>query len=45
MYIYTEGIVAKQKSYGFKNFKKLEVEIYFFKIKAGRTVLIFHAKL
>ena len=30
MYIYTKGIVAQQKSYGFKNFEKLEVRIFFF---------------
>ena len=44
MYMYAKGIVAQQKSYGFSNFKKLEVGIFFFKIKAGRTVFNFSCK-
>ena len=39
-----KGIFAKQKSYGFKNFHKLEVENFFFKITAGRTVFNFSYK-
>ena len=31
LYIYAKGTVAKQKSYGFKIFEKLEVGIFFFK--------------
>ena len=44
MYMYAKGIVAKQKSYGFKNFVKLEVENFFFEITAGRTVFNFSNK-
>ena len=44
MYIYTKGIVAQQKSYGFKNLVKLEVGIFFFKITAGRTIFGFSSK-
>ena len=36
-----KGKFAEQKSYGFKNFEKLEVQIFFFKITAGRTVFNF----
>ena len=44
MYMYTKGIIAEQKSYGFKNLVKLEVGIFFFKITAGRTVFNFSCK-
>ena len=35
-----KGKFAEQKSYGFKNFEKLEVQIFFL-ITAGRTVFNF----
>ena len=41
IYIYVKGKFAEQKSYGFKNFVKLEVDNFFFEIKAGRTVFNF----
>ena len=44
MYMYAKGIVAQQKFYGFKNYEKLEVQNFFFKIKAGRTVFNFSIK-
>ena len=44
MYMYAKGILAEQKSYGFKNLVKLEVRIFFFKITAGRTVFNFPCK-
>ena len=37
-------ICAQQKSYGFKNLVKLEVEIKNFKITMGRTVFNFSCK-
>ena len=36
-----KGNFAEQKSYRFKNFEKLEVQNFFVKITAGRTVFIF----
>ena len=36
---------AEQKSYGFKNFEKLEVHIFFSKSQQVERFLIFHAKL
>ena len=44
MYMYAKGILAEQKSSGFKNLVKLEVRILFFKITAGRTVYNFSYK-
>ena len=44
MCVYTKGIIAEQKSYGFKNLVKLGVENFFFKIPIGRTVFIFSCK-
>ena len=44
MHMYTKGILAEQKSYGFKNFEKLEVRNFFSKITAGRTVFNFSIK-
>ena len=46
MYNFTKEIVAQQKSYGFKNFEKLEVQIFFFfKSQQVGRFLISHAKL
>ena len=45
MYMCAKGILAQQKSYGFQNFEKLEVGIFFFfKITAGKTVFNFSCK-
>ena len=44
MYMYTKGIIAEQKSYGFKNLVKLGVENINFKITIGRTVFNFSYK-
>ena len=44
LFFYAKGILAKQKSYGFKIFEKLEVGIIFFKITAVRTVFNFSIK-
>ena len=45
MYIYTKGIDAQQKSYGFKNFEKLEVRNFFSKSQQVGRFLIFQSKL
>ena len=44
MYMYAKGIVAQKKSYGFKNLEKLEVRIFFFKIKAVRMIFELSSK-
>ena len=44
MYMYIKGIVAQQKSYGFKNLVKLEVARTKIKIPLGRTVFGFSSK-
>ena len=44
MYMYTKGIIAEQKSYGFKNLVKLGIENINFKITLGRTVFNFSYK-
>ena len=43
--MYTKGIVAQQKSYGFKNFVKFEVENFFSKYQQVGRFLIFQTKL
>ena len=43
LYLY-EGIIAQQKYYGFLKYLKLEIRIFFFKIKAGRMVFNFSCK-
>ena len=43
-YIYSKGIVAQQKSYGFKSLVKLGVENINFKITISRTVFNFSCK-
>ena len=42
--MYTKGIVAQQKSYGFKSLVKLGVENINFKITKGRTDFNFSSK-
>ena len=40
-----KGKFAEQKSYGFKNFEKLEVQIFFSKSQQVGRFLIFQSKL
>ena len=45
IYLYTKGIVAQQKFYGFKILVKLGIEKINFKITIGRTVFNFSCKI
>ena len=44
MYMYAKGIVAEQKSYGFKNLVKLDIVILKIKIPPCTTLFSFSCK-